>query len=120
MAMPPEVARLRAVLRNCTLCPRRCQVDRLAGETGACGVAERGVLVRHLVMPGNPAGSRTVLETVARIAPGCAVNVMGQYRPAHRAAEMRALVGHVSRQELGALRTRAEALGLVRVDASTP
>lgn len=28
---------LRALLEDCTLCPRRCHVNRLAGRTGACG-----------------------------------------------------------------------------------
>lgn len=27
-----------AVLRDCTICPRQCRVDRLANETGQCGV----------------------------------------------------------------------------------
>jgi len=31
------------MLRRCVLCPRRCRVDRLAGETGYCGV---GALAR--------------------------------------------------------------------------
>ena len=31
----------RRLLRRCTLCPRRCRVDRLAGEVGRCGIGGR-------------------------------------------------------------------------------
>lgn len=85
-------------------------------ETDSAGVAARGVLVRHLVMPDDLAESRAVLETVARAAPACAVNVMGQYRPAHRAAEFAELLGRVDPAELRRLRECAASLGLMRVD----
>ena len=31
----------RRLLRRCTLCPRRCRVDRIAGEVGRCGIGAR-------------------------------------------------------------------------------
>ena len=34
-----RVARARAVLSDCQLCPRRCRVDRLHGKTGTCRTA---------------------------------------------------------------------------------
>lgn len=33
------------MLASCRICPRRCQVDRLAGQAGGCHVAGRGVYV---------------------------------------------------------------------------
>jgi putative pyruvate formate lyase activating enzyme len=46
------------------------------------GLAVRGLLIRHLVMPGNLTGSDRVLELIARrVSSGAVVNVMGQYRP---------------------------------------
>lgn len=33
-----------ALKENCTLCPRECGVNRLAGEVGACGVSGEGIL----------------------------------------------------------------------------
>ncbi|MFQ6615784.1 MAG: radical SAM protein [Fidelibacterota bacterium] len=49
------------------------------------GLATRGVLVRHLVMPGLEEDSRQIFQFLARnISPDTFVNVMGQYRPAHR------------------------------------
>lgn len=36
-----KIARGKEMLRNCTLCPRNCSVNRLAGEKGYCGIADR-------------------------------------------------------------------------------
>lgn len=52
------------------------------------GVAERGLLIRHLVMPGGLAGTRKVLKFLAtEISKNTYVNIMNQYHPcgqAHR------------------------------------
>ncbi len=54
------------------------------------GLAKRGLLVRHLVMPGDIAGTREVMRWIAReLSPTTYVNVMAQYYPA----------GKVSRSE---------------------
>jgi len=45
------------------------------------GVAARGLLVRHLVMPGGVAESREILDFLAGLSPNTCVNVMDQYRP---------------------------------------
>ncbi len=46
------------------------------------GVAVRGVLIRHLVLPGGLAGSERVFRFIAReLSPDSYVNVMAQYRP---------------------------------------
>jgi putative pyruvate formate lyase activating enzyme len=55
---------------------------------GEGGLARRGVLVRHLVMPGLTDESRAILEWLAReLSPDTYVNVMAQYRPAWRVGE---------------------------------
>jgi putative pyruvate formate lyase activating enzyme len=47
------------------------------------GLAKRGVLIRHLVMPGDIAGTREVMRWIAReLSPTTYVNVMAQYYPA--------------------------------------
>jgi len=57
------------------------------------GLARRGVLVRHLVMPGQGDETAAILEWLAReVSPDTWVNVMAQYRPEHR-------VGVPSRRE---------------------
>lgn len=43
--------RLRAMLASCSLCPRRCGVDRTAGVKGACGTADRPVLASAYLHP---------------------------------------------------------------------
>lgn len=39
----------RALLESCELCPRKCRVNRLAGEKGFCGVSGEGHIWRELV-----------------------------------------------------------------------
>jgi putative pyruvate formate lyase activating enzyme len=48
-------------------------------------VALRGVLLRHLVMPGDLAGTREIMQWIAQeLGPDTYVNIMEQYRPAGR------------------------------------
>jgi putative pyruvate formate lyase activating enzyme len=49
------------------------------------GLARRGVLLRHLVLPGGAAGTPAVMRWLARaVSPHLWVNVMAQYDPAHQ------------------------------------
>jgi len=49
------------------------------------GLARRGLLVRHLVMPGGVAGTREIMRFLAReISHNVYVNLMDQYRPAFK------------------------------------
>ncbi|MGA2501446.1 MAG: radical SAM protein [Tepidisphaeraceae bacterium] len=79
------------------------------------GVATHGVLVRHLVMPGELARGRAVIDAVARAAPSTTINVMGQYRPAHRAGEFAELMHCPEEQEIRLLRTYAQERGLIDI-----
>jgi putative pyruvate formate lyase activating enzyme len=50
------------------------------------GIARRGLILRHLVMPNNIAGTDRFVKWVAReLSPRTFVNLMDQYRPAHKA-----------------------------------
>jgi len=52
------------------------------------GIAERGLLIRHLVMPGGVASSEAMLKFIAEeISVSSYVNIMDQYRPEYRAHE---------------------------------
>ena len=52
------------------------------------GLARRGVLVRHLVMPNGQAGTREIMEFLtAEISFDTYVNVMAQYQPAGTARQ---------------------------------
>lgn len=83
------------------------------------GIARRGVLLRHLVMPGLTEETARILEWVAsELGPGTYVNLMAQFRPDHLVAPARygEIDRRVTRSEyLGALQL-ARGLGL-RVDA---
>jgi len=47
-----------------------------------CGVAQRGLLVRHLVLPNNLAGTDQIVKFLAReISPNTYLNLMDQYHP---------------------------------------
>ncbi len=65
------------------------------------GIATRGLVIRHLVLPGNLAGSDTVLPWIAgEISRNSYVNIMDQYHPSWHAAKpgMGLLPGSLSRK----------------------
>ena len=52
------------------------------------GIAQRGLLVRHLVLPNDIGGSRAVINFVAdEISQNTYLNIMDQYRPAYNASK---------------------------------
>jgi len=58
---------------------------------GPDGLARRGVLVRHLVMPGQEDEAAAIFEWLAReVSPDTYVNVMGQYRPEYQVGQITA------------------------------
>ena len=81
------------------------------------GVALRGLLVRHLVMPENIAGSKRVFEfLVKEIAPNTYVNVMDQYRPCGEAHKDEFINRRLSSQEFREATDAARKAGLTRLD----
>ena len=77
------------------------------------GVAVRGLLVRHLVLPNDLAGSERVFRIVAASAsPTAVVNVMAQYRPCHRAHSSPELARQPRDDEIEAARRAAARAGL--------
>ena len=64
------------------------------------GMAQRGLIVRHLVLPNGIAGSRESLKWLAQeISPTVAVSIMSQYAPVHRAPEIPMLSRKISVSE---------------------
>jgi len=55
-------------------------------ELDGHGIARRGLLVRHLVLPGGVADSRRCLALLAELSPATHVSIMSQYSPQYRAA----------------------------------
>jgi putative pyruvate formate lyase activating enzyme len=89
------------------------QVGDLA--TDGCGVATRGLLVRHLVLPNGLADSRPVMDFLAgELSADTYVNVMGQYRPCYRYDEHAGLDRYPTSDELNAVKSYAREIGLRR------
>ncbi|MBN1316444.1 MAG: radical SAM protein [Anaerolineales bacterium] len=59
------------------------QVGRLQMDED--GIATRGLLVRHLVLPGQLENSRRCLQILAGLDPGIFVSIMSQYSPQYKA-----------------------------------
>jgi putative pyruvate formate lyase activating enzyme len=86
-------------------------------EIGEDGIARRGLLVRHLVMPAGMAGTRQVMRFIARrISPRTYVNVMSQYRPCGRAHEVAGLETALSPAEYRRAVEEAAEEGITRLD----
>lgn len=86
-------------------------------ELDAQGLARRGLLVRHLVMPDQLGGSAAWLEFLAReLSPRTYVNIMDQYRPCGGAHQYPELNRGLRQEEYQAAVTAAQAVGLERID----
>lgn len=82
------------------------------------GIARRGLLVRHLVMPHGLAQSREVMEFLAReISRDTYINVMDQWRPCGEAHSHPDLSRRISAQEYQEALEAARSAGLHRLDA---
>ena len=83
----------------------------------ASGLARRGLLVRHLVLPDNLAGSEQTLAFLAgRISRDTCLNLMDQYRPCYHATDYRGLDRRPTGTELRQARELAVGFGLHRFD----
>jgi putative pyruvate formate lyase activating enzyme len=81
------------------------------------GLAVSGVLVRHLVLPNGLAGTPEVMDFIAnRISPHTYVNVMAQYRPCGKAAEVKALNRTITDEEYQTAVKAATDAGIRRLD----
>jgi len=77
------------------------------------GVARRGMIVRHLVLPDNLSATEKVLEFIAReISVDTTVSLMAQYFPAHRALTYPQLNRRVGRKEYAGMVKLAQRLSL--------
>lgn len=77
------------------------------------GIAQRGLIVRHLILPGKLAGSEESLTWLAEeISPEVSVSVMAQYYPAHRARRFPSLSRKITRDEYNEVIAVMEKLGM--------
>jgi len=86
-------------------------------EINKSGLALCGLLVRHLVLPGNLAGTDEIVQFLAtEISPGTYLNLMDQYRPAYKAHHFPELNRRIARQEYETAVRMARDAGLTRLD----
>jgi len=84
------------------------------------GVAQRGLLVRHLVLPEGLAGTAEIVRFLRdECSPQTYINVMAQYRPCYRAHELPPLDRPITSQEYRAAARLAQEAGL-RLDEHRP
>ena len=84
-------------------------------EIGPDGLARRGLLVRHLVLPGGLADTEACMAFLAALSRETFVNLMAQYRPCYRADELPPLDRSLTRAEYEAAVAAARRAGLRRV-----
>ena len=81
------------------------------------GIARRGVLLRHLVMPGGLAGTRDIMRWLAQeISTNTYVNIMSQYRPCGNAFEFPELDHRPSEKDFSMAVQAANEEGITRLD----
>jgi putative pyruvate formate lyase activating enzyme len=85
-------------------------------QTDQRGVATRGLLVRHLVLPNRIADSQKVIDFLASsISSDTYLNIMDQYHPAFHASDFKGLLRRVYRQEVEEVVQYARSKGMSRL-----
>lgn len=79
------------------------------------GVALKGILVRHLVLPENIAGTEKIMKFLASLSKNTFVNIMDQYRPCHKAYNYPPLSRSITREEFNQAIKTAKKAGIIRI-----
>ena len=85
-------------------------------RTSENGIAYRGLLVRHLVLPDNLAGTDDVIQFIANLSRNTYLNIMDQFRPEYHAWEHQGLKRRIMLQEYYDAIDLAKKFGIVRFD----
>ncbi len=85
-------------------------------EIDTRGIAHRGLLVRHLVLPNNLAATDRVIAFLASLSKNTYLNLMDQYRPEYRARECADLRRRATIAEFDGAVEWARRAGLSRLD----
>ena len=81
------------------------------------GIAQRGLLVRHLILPEDLAGTYQAMKFIAEeLSPNTYVNLMDQYRPCYKADDYSPLDRRITHEEFARAVKIARDLGITRLD----
>ena len=81
------------------------------------GVMQRGLMIRHLVMPGGVSGSPEVMAWIgANLPKDTYVNIMSQYRPMYKAFDHEEIARPITRDEYDAAVKAARKAGLTNLE----
>lgn len=77
------------------------------------GLAYRGLMIRHLILPGGLEETKEVLDFIhEELSPDVFVNLMDQYTPSYKAFEYKELSRRISPRECRQAEDYARGLGL--------
>ncbi len=86
-------------------------------ETNDQGIATKGVLIRHLVMPNNFAGTKDVMKFIAeKISNESYVNIMPQYRSCYKAYNVKEISRAITVEEFEEAVFYAKEFGIEKLD----
>jgi len=92
-----------------------CQVGDLAMDES--GIAQRGLIIRHLVLPNRLAGTRKAMTFIAeKVSIDSYVNIMPQYRPCGLAHETKGMNRAITKEEFETAVREASSVGIHRFD----
>lgn len=117
----PEIARRYSGIRNYPAVNQAAvkEMHRQVGDLvlDERGIAQRGLLVRHLVLPNGLAGTQEIMRFLAQeVSLNTYVNIMDQYRPCYKAADFPELNRRITAAEYAQALEWAREAGLQRLD----
>lgn len=83
----------------------------------SAGIVQRGLMIRHLVMPNDVGGSEEIMAWIAENLPkDTYINIMAQYTPAHKAYDHPEISRRITTEEYQKVVQRARDAGLTNLD----
>jgi putative pyruvate formate lyase activating enzyme len=80
-------------------------------------IMQRGLIIRHLVMPNNVSGSEKIMGWIAKYLPkNTYVNIMAQYTPHFKAYDYPEISRRITREEYLKVVNKAQEVGLTNLD----
>ena len=79
------------------------------------GIAKRGLIIRHLIMPGKSSNTKKVIDFVKSLSTNTFLNLMDQYHPAYKARDHEHLNRRITSSEYEKAYDYATSVGLKRI-----